>query len=665
MPFTPSENPITNPTRESYTELRPFRFWCQKVLPLVYDNSLSYYELLCKVVDYLNNTMEDVDHMNTDIDTLYSSFQEFQEGTIRIYNELVAYVNAYFENLDVQEEINNKLDDMVTSGELVTILQPSIADEVASWLADHITPTTPAIDDTLTVSGAGADAKVVGDNFGGTDGLYGDIILNNGRLNKVKSRIGSRFLKATNVSEINKELNDVIEDYNSKNVLNFIDDVSFSVGGGSITYDGDTKKYTVTTAPSSNGFVNIYSEWDKFPNGINAGDDVTVIVEGNANFYYHVFFYINDSWARPKVIYDTFQFTIPANATGMLIRINVNSAVSVGDTLTKIIMLKNPSNSLLNTPSVILPSETYEQSDIINEKLAKYKSVLLLPGTHIIDASIVMPDNSSIFGVGESSILLYRSRIIGITVGANCELGSFSMISETGHTTSWSENQYAGILVEGNLEEAPFKGNTKIHDISISGFMGAGIRGRKTGYYVANSISAVNCKITNCYAGIILDTWCEFNRFTNILSYNNYIGLYCFSGNNTFSNCDFSNNSVGIYLEGNDENLSGNTGHGTIENCTINHSSNNTGYGILVKYITGNGFLFKNCQMWYSKIQVEGSSGIVIDGFEFGQDIRIESYNNSALFLMNSIFKNVPTFSVSGNAIVKRNNFTFDGTEIV
>ena len=163
MSFTPSENPITNPTRESYTELRPFRFWCQKVLPLVYDDTLSYYELLCKVVDYLNKTMEDVDHMNTDMDTLYSNFQQFQEGTIRIYNELVAYVNAYFDELDVQEEINNKLDDMVTSGELVTILQPSIASEVSSWLSEHITPTTPAVDDTLTVSGAAADSKTVGD----------------------------------------------------------------------------------------------------------------------------------------------------------------------------------------------------------------------------------------------------------------------------------------------------------------------------------------------------------------------------------------------------------------------------------------------------------------------------------------------------------------------
>lgn len=165
MSFTPSENPITHPERESYTQLRPFRFWCQKVLPLVYDDSLSYYELLCKVVDYLNKTMEDVDHMNTDMDTLYSNFQEFQERTFRIYNELVAYVNAYFENLDVQEEINNKLDDMVTSGELLELIEPSMIEEISSWLEEHLTPTTPTIDNTLSISGAGADAKVTGDRL--------------------------------------------------------------------------------------------------------------------------------------------------------------------------------------------------------------------------------------------------------------------------------------------------------------------------------------------------------------------------------------------------------------------------------------------------------------------------------------------------------------------
>ena len=39
-------------------DLKRFRFWCYKVLPLVYDDSLSYYEVLCKVVDYINKLIE-------------------------------------------------------------------------------------------------------------------------------------------------------------------------------------------------------------------------------------------------------------------------------------------------------------------------------------------------------------------------------------------------------------------------------------------------------------------------------------------------------------------------------------------------------------------------------------------------------------------------------
>lgn len=38
--------------------LETFKFWCFKVLPLVYDDSLSYYEILCKVVDYINKLIE-------------------------------------------------------------------------------------------------------------------------------------------------------------------------------------------------------------------------------------------------------------------------------------------------------------------------------------------------------------------------------------------------------------------------------------------------------------------------------------------------------------------------------------------------------------------------------------------------------------------------------
>ena len=56
-----------------------FRFWCYKVLPLVYDDSLSYYEILCKVVDYINNLIETDKVQNDGIEKLKKEVQEVQK----------------------------------------------------------------------------------------------------------------------------------------------------------------------------------------------------------------------------------------------------------------------------------------------------------------------------------------------------------------------------------------------------------------------------------------------------------------------------------------------------------------------------------------------------------------------------------------------------------
>ena len=59
-----------SPSVEIPAKVDSFRFWCQKVLPLVYDDSLSYYELLCKVVNYLNNTIADVNTLKASNDVI-------------------------------------------------------------------------------------------------------------------------------------------------------------------------------------------------------------------------------------------------------------------------------------------------------------------------------------------------------------------------------------------------------------------------------------------------------------------------------------------------------------------------------------------------------------------------------------------------------------------
>ena len=90
----------------------PFRVFCQKVIPLAFDESMSYLELLYSLLHYLKETVIPAVNNNADAVT------ELQN----LYIELKSYVDNYFENLDVQEEINNKLDEMVQDGTLQEII---------------------------------------------------------------------------------------------------------------------------------------------------------------------------------------------------------------------------------------------------------------------------------------------------------------------------------------------------------------------------------------------------------------------------------------------------------------------------------------------------------------------------------------------------------------
>lgn len=81
-----------------------FIFWCQKSIPLVFDNSMSYYECLCKLLNYVNALTTDVKEI------------------AKLQEELQNYVENYFTNLDVQQEINNKLDEMAENGQLASII---------------------------------------------------------------------------------------------------------------------------------------------------------------------------------------------------------------------------------------------------------------------------------------------------------------------------------------------------------------------------------------------------------------------------------------------------------------------------------------------------------------------------------------------------------------
>lgn len=62
--------------------LSPFMFWCHKVLPLVFDDSLSYYEAICKLVRYVNGLVDDMRLTEDELGKIKTMVMELSETVL-------------------------------------------------------------------------------------------------------------------------------------------------------------------------------------------------------------------------------------------------------------------------------------------------------------------------------------------------------------------------------------------------------------------------------------------------------------------------------------------------------------------------------------------------------------------------------------------------------
>lgn len=101
------------------------------------------------------------------LDQIIKIMREMQDEWENTKTEWASYkdfIDNYFDNLNLDEETEKALRALIADGTLDPVIDPVIAAEVAAWLTDHITqPTTPAIDTSLTIAGAAADAKATGE----------------------------------------------------------------------------------------------------------------------------------------------------------------------------------------------------------------------------------------------------------------------------------------------------------------------------------------------------------------------------------------------------------------------------------------------------------------------------------------------------------------------
>lgn len=86
-------------------DMKHLRFWCMKVLPCVYDDALSYYEVLCKTAKYINELIEQDKVFASQIDEVYAVAQRLQEW-------IDNYDTTYIQNL-VEEYLEQSVKDVV------------------------------------------------------------------------------------------------------------------------------------------------------------------------------------------------------------------------------------------------------------------------------------------------------------------------------------------------------------------------------------------------------------------------------------------------------------------------------------------------------------------------------------------------------------------------
>lgn len=111
-------------THEEYVALYPFKAWVQQNLPAVYDDSLSYTDLLAKLLYYVNNLTDNNNLLQKDMKKIFD------------------YINNYFLDLDVQQNIDKKLDEMAKDGTLDKIINEELFGNIKNNINNLISATT-------------------------------------------------------------------------------------------------------------------------------------------------------------------------------------------------------------------------------------------------------------------------------------------------------------------------------------------------------------------------------------------------------------------------------------------------------------------------------------------------------------------------------------------
>lgn len=145
-------------------------FYCYKILPLVYDDSLSYMELLSKVIQKINEVIDTVNNISVDIlnqakaytDEAIANALSEVDTKINELNQMIEDNREYFENLieTTTENFNNIVNDLQRQYYQFTTYVNGELTDVRNDIAD----TNQRLDDSIIAVNARTDLMIALNN---------------------------------------------------------------------------------------------------------------------------------------------------------------------------------------------------------------------------------------------------------------------------------------------------------------------------------------------------------------------------------------------------------------------------------------------------------------------------------------------------------------------
>ena len=435
-----------------------------------------------------------------------------------------------------------------------------------------------------------------------------------------------------------------------------------------ITYAFSGNQCTVTGTSTEVSYKNIYADVHHLPDGMTAGETYYFKYKTeDSNVRLALFFRDSSGNNIPPTQYliSDRTFAIPQNAVGFVARIDIQANKTVSTTV-EYAALTCPSNRELqeriNANSHNYLASTGNTADVtgsIVSMLTQDGVCHLGPGLFCV-SGIDMPDDAMLTGCGSKTVIrLNGSGSYAVKMNHRNTVSDLTIEgSDSNITLNENVGTRHGILWQGDYTQTQNQSDATtrqptygiLNNLRIRRFTGGGITCSDTGYGTINFIEGTNIIVNNCNAGINISYWSEFHKFANVRTYGCYYGCINNGGNNTFVNCDFSTCKLAFLMD-NTNDQSPNNSHGSAVGCVFNHTDNNNGVGIRIVNCN-HGYIFTGCQIFYSKVNIQDSSGIVISNSNFGGDDIIVSGGGAVLFA-NNMHGAQPTKAITNNNTVR------------